>query len=249
MGRSREEAPDLEERPARVKKKKLRRPQRRGRLNNLFFSSSLPLSTGGIPTRLRPPRSRVSAASPGGGGAGGGIAERPALRPSLTPSKVGDKARSSPYRVMLHNDDVNKREYVVSVLMKVVEGLTVDDAVNVMNVSFWRACGRAKRGERFFSPPLTNTHTTPFHLFCYARRRPTRTAPPPSSYAASPMRNGIARACEATAWSRPSSRRAAGRVRVGGATQHELMGRGFWSSAFPFFFLVGRQWRGGGESG
>lgn len=66
------------------------------------------------------------------------------------------------YRVMLHNDTFNRyagihrdvqyaalqygchgekrltvcrREYVVRVLMKVVDGLTVDDAVNVMQVS------------------------------------------------------------------------------------------------------------------
>ena len=97
-----------------------------------LFSLSLSFLPG-IPTRLRPPRSRAAAATPGGG-AGGGVAERPATTPSLTPSKLGDKARSSPYRVLLHNDDVNKREYVVSVLMKVVDGLTVDDAVNVMNV-------------------------------------------------------------------------------------------------------------------
>lgn len=36
------------------------------------------------------------------------------------------------YRVMLHNDDVNRREYVVQVLLKVVDGMTVDDAVNIM---------------------------------------------------------------------------------------------------------------------
>ena len=38
------------------------------------------------------------------------------------------------YRVMLHNDNTNRREYVVKVLMKIVDGLTVDDAINVMNV-------------------------------------------------------------------------------------------------------------------
>lgn len=37
------------------------------------------------------------------------------------------------YRVMLHNDNTNRREYVVKVLMKIVDGLTVDDAINVMN--------------------------------------------------------------------------------------------------------------------
>jgi ATP-dependent Clp protease adapter protein ClpS len=35
--------------------------------------------------------------------------------------------------VLLHNDNFNKREYVVSVLLKVVEGYTVDDAVAVMH--------------------------------------------------------------------------------------------------------------------
>jgi hypothetical protein len=38
------------------------------------------------------------------------------------------------YKVMLHNDNYNRREYVVKVLLKTVEGLTVDDAVNVMQV-------------------------------------------------------------------------------------------------------------------
>ena len=37
-----------------------------------------------------------------------------------------------PYRVMLHNDNFNKREYVVQVLMKVIPGMTVDNAVNIM---------------------------------------------------------------------------------------------------------------------
>eukprot|EP00775_Hariotina_reticulata_P005877 gene5877-6118_t len=36
------------------------------------------------------------------------------------------------YKVMLHNDNYNRREYVVKILLKTVEGLTVDDAVNVM---------------------------------------------------------------------------------------------------------------------
>jgi len=32
----------------------------------------------------------------------------------------------------LHNDNYNRREYVVKILLKIVEGMTVDDAVNVM---------------------------------------------------------------------------------------------------------------------
>jgi hypothetical protein len=39
------------------------------------------------------------------------------------------------YKVMLHNDNYNRREYVVKILLKTVEGLTVDDAVNVMQVN------------------------------------------------------------------------------------------------------------------
>lgn len=37
-------------------------------------------------------------------------------------------------RVLLHNDNYNRREYVVRVLLKVVEGFTVDEAVNCMQV-------------------------------------------------------------------------------------------------------------------
>ena len=33
---------------------------------------------------------------------------------------------------MLHNDSYNRREYVVQVLMKTIPGMTVDDAVNIM---------------------------------------------------------------------------------------------------------------------
>jgi ATP-dependent Clp protease adaptor protein ClpS len=38
------------------------------------------------------------------------------------------------YRVLLHNDNFNKREYVVQVLLKVVPDYTVDQAIKVMNV-------------------------------------------------------------------------------------------------------------------
>lgn len=39
---------------------------------------------------------------------------------------------------MLHNDTFNRREYVVSVILKVVDGYTVDEAVNVMQVLLFR---------------------------------------------------------------------------------------------------------------
>ena len=42
------------------------------------------------------------------------------------------RRRPPSYRVLLHNDNVNKREYVVQVLLRVVEGYTVEDALNVM---------------------------------------------------------------------------------------------------------------------
>lgn len=62
-----------------------------------------------------------------------------------------------------------------------------------------------------WSHPLPPPPLSSLSLF---HRRPTRTARPPSSCAASPTRNGIARACAATASSRPLSRRGAGAVRA-----------------------------------
>jgi ATP-dependent Clp protease adapter protein ClpS len=66
------------------------------------------------------------------------------------------------YKVMLHNDNYNRREYVVKILLKTVEGLTVDDAVNVMQVC---ACGRkaAATGEavlREAVPAVCQVHST-----------------------------------------------------------------------------------------
>ena len=49
------------------------------------------------------------------------------------------------YRVLLHNDNSNKREYVVKVLLKVVDGMTVDDAVNVMHEAHVQVCCTARR--------------------------------------------------------------------------------------------------------
>ena len=59
---------------------------------------------------------------------------------SASASCVGDTppcclpcAQLSPrYRLLLHNDNVNKREYVVRVLLKVVDGLTMDQAYDIM---------------------------------------------------------------------------------------------------------------------
>ena len=36
---------------------------------------------------------------------------------------------------MLHNDSFNRREYVVKILLKVVDVITMADAVNIMQVS------------------------------------------------------------------------------------------------------------------
>ena len=70
-------------------------------------------------------------------GKGGGLLEKPTIE-KTTPGRDSEfdlrksKKMSPPYRVMLHNDNFNKREYVVQVLMKVIPGMTVDIAVNVM---------------------------------------------------------------------------------------------------------------------
>ncbi len=45
------------------------------------------------------------------------------------------KQRPRSYRVMLHNDDFNRREYVVKVLLKVLDNFTMEDAINCMQVS------------------------------------------------------------------------------------------------------------------
>ncbi|XP_059641823.1 ATP-dependent Clp protease adapter protein CLPS1, chloroplastic [Cornus florida] len=72
-----------------------------------------------------------------GPGKGGGVLDRPVIE-KTTPGRESEfdlrKSRkmAPPYRVMLHNDNYNKREYVVQVLMKVIPGMTVDNAVNIM---------------------------------------------------------------------------------------------------------------------
>jgi len=69
-------------------------------------------------------------------GPGGGVADKPATAfPKFDLDKdVRTRKKKPPrYQVLLHNDDVNRRDYVVKVLLKIVPTLTMDDAVNIMN--------------------------------------------------------------------------------------------------------------------
>ncbi|PSR95724.1 ATP-dependent Clp protease adapter protein [Actinidia chinensis var. chinensis] len=91
-------------------------------------------------------------------GKAGGIVEKPTIE-KATPGRESDfdlrKSRkiSPPYRVMLHNDNHNRREYVVQVLMKVIPGMTVDNAVNIMQEAHYNGlsvvivCGQADAEE------------------------------------------------------------------------------------------------------
>ena len=45
---------------------------------------------------------------------------------------TGSRERPPNYRLLLHNDDFNVREYVVQVLLKVVPVISIDIAVSVM---------------------------------------------------------------------------------------------------------------------
>uniref|UniRef100_A0A2P2K9I4 Uncharacterized protein LOC105123758 n=1 Tax=Rhizophora mucronata TaxID=61149 RepID=A0A2P2K9I4_RHIMU len=82
-------------------------------------------------------RGILMAVSTTGSGKGGGLLERPTIE-KTTPDRESEfdlrKSRkmSPPYCVILHNDNFNKREYVVQVLMKVIPGMTLDNAVNIM---------------------------------------------------------------------------------------------------------------------
>ncbi|KAI3694023.1 hypothetical protein L1987_76981 [Smallanthus sonchifolius] len=68
---------------------------------------------------------------------GGGVMDKSVIE-KTTPSQESEfelkKSRkmAPPYRVRLHNDSYNKRGYVVQVLMKVIPGMTVDNAFDIM---------------------------------------------------------------------------------------------------------------------
>ncbi|KAK9114813.1 hypothetical protein Syun_021610 [Stephania yunnanensis] len=82
----------------------------------------------------------ISATGPG---KGGGVLDRPTIE-KTTPGREsefdlrykynlsGNRGKHLHLTVLLHNDNFNKREYVVQVLMKVIPGMTLDNAVNIM---------------------------------------------------------------------------------------------------------------------
>ncbi|KXZ41318.1 hypothetical protein GPECTOR_557g576 [Gonium pectorale] len=63
---------------------------------------------------------------------GAGVIDSPVI--TSQPEQGTERVYKRPpiYKVFLHNDNYNKREYVVNVLLKVVKEITMDDAVTVM---------------------------------------------------------------------------------------------------------------------
>lgn len=61
--------------------------------------------------------------------------DRPSLDEDVVKKEHTSSERPPIYKLLLHNDDFNRREYVVQMLMKTVEGISVDDAVNIMQAS------------------------------------------------------------------------------------------------------------------
>ncbi|KAM7487602.1 hypothetical protein LguiB_025086 [Lonicera macranthoides] len=82
-------------------------------------------------------RSAVVTVSATGQGKGGGLLEIPAID-KATPGRDSEfnlrksRKRAPPYRVLLLNDNYNRQDYVVSVLMKVIPGMTKENAVIIM---------------------------------------------------------------------------------------------------------------------
>lgn len=80
----------------------------------------------------------------------GGVIDRPQVGTEEKVKNSNQTIGKKPpiYKVLLHNDNFNRREYVVKVLLKVVDALAVDDAVNVMQeahltgVALVIACGQ-----------------------------------------------------------------------------------------------------------
>jgi ATP-dependent Clp protease adaptor protein ClpS len=61
--------------------------------------------------------------------------------------KETKKKKPPQYRVMLHNDSFNRREYVVKILLKVVDVITMADAVNIMQVNLNHRARTAAQSE------------------------------------------------------------------------------------------------------
>ena len=62
---------------------------------------------------------------------GGGLATPDRIM-FASPSKSRQKQKPPNYRVMLHNDSVNDRNYVVKVLLKTIPNLVLEDAYRIM---------------------------------------------------------------------------------------------------------------------
>jgi ATP-dependent Clp protease adaptor protein ClpS len=61
------------------------------------------------------------------------VLDAPTLAPTREPAQKGARRKPPMYKVMLHNDNYNRREYVVRVLLKVVEEVrSAEDAAKVM---------------------------------------------------------------------------------------------------------------------
>jgi len=126
--------------------------------------------------------------------------------------KDTQKKRPRFYRVMLHNDNYNRREYVVQVLMKTIPGMTVDDAVNIMQA---RACSLAVYSlatlpaplsgvQSGAPPPLCDLLPAPWHILAqgaYAPRCSSIPCPDPPYIAGSarPVQHQLPQACHCRA--------------------------------------------------
>eukprot|EP01024_Parvocaulis_polyphysoides_P047345 TRINITY_DN4488_c0_g1_i6.p1 TRINITY_DN4488_c0_g1~~TRINITY_DN4488_c0_g1_i6.p1 ORF type:complete len:138 (-),score=12.33 TRINITY_DN4488_c0_g1_i6:296-709(-) len=88
---------------------------------------------------VRPQRQSVSVKLQSGGGSG--VIERPGLQTGEVTKDTTKSKKAPKYKVLLHNDSFNKREYVVKVLMKVVDGLTMAEAINVMQEAHFNGVG------------------------------------------------------------------------------------------------------------